>query len=134
MAYNDLFRLSSHTVISDDLGQVLMLKANYGSFSWGLPGGSLDPQETVHEALIRECKEELGCDVEVQYLSGVYFHKAYNSQAFIFRCRLAPSSAIRLSSEHTEYSYMQVNDMPDVQQKRIRDCLDYDGVTLSAKF
>ncbi len=40
MAFNDTFRLSSHAVITNPDGHVLLLKANYGSFSWGLPGGA----------------------------------------------------------------------------------------------
>ena len=134
MAYDDLFRLSSHAVISDNQGRVLMLKASYGSLAWGLPGGALDPEETIHQALIRECREELACDIKVQYLSGVYYHKAYNSQAFIFRCQLEPSASIRLSDEHSEFSYMPLSEMSTVQKKRVIDCLNYKGVTLSEKF
>ena len=134
MAYDDLFRLSSHAVISDSAGRILMLKANYGDRVWGLPGGALDPGETIHEALIRECKEELGCRVNVMYLSGVYYHAAYNSQAFIFRCELTPSAAIRLSSEHSEYVYQCVDDMSEVQQQRVGDCLAYNGAVVSARF
>lgn len=73
MAFNDTFRLNDHAVITNPDGHVLLLKANYGSFSWGLPGGALEPGETIHDALIRECAEELNCDVVIDYLSGVYF-------------------------------------------------------------
>ena len=84
MAFNDTFRLSSHAVITNPDGHILLLKANYGSFSWGLPGGALEPGETIHEALIRECTEELNCDVVIDYLSGVYFHSAYNFKPLSF--------------------------------------------------
>jgi 8-oxo-dGTP diphosphatase len=30
---------------------------------WDLPGGHVEPTETHHEALVRECREELGVDV-----------------------------------------------------------------------
>lgn len=42
MAFDDTFRLSSHAVILNENNEVLLLKANYGSFSWGLPGGALE--------------------------------------------------------------------------------------------
>jgi 8-oxo-dGTP diphosphatase len=76
MAFDDRFRLCSHTVITNDSGQVLPLKAGYDSLSgtgssWGLPGGALEPGETIHQALVRECREELGLDIAVKYLSGV---------------------------------------------------------------
>jgi len=134
LAFDDKFRLSSHAVITDPENRVLLLKASYGDFNWGLPGGALDCGETIHEALARECKEELGCDVEVKYLSGVYYHSAYNSQAFIFRCCLETSFEIKLSQEHTDFKYYTIDKMSKVQRQRVEDCLNYSGVTVSARF
>ena len=65
MAFNDTFRISSHGVVFNALGQVLLLKATYGNCAWGLPGGALEPGETIHQALLRECYEELGVNVEI---------------------------------------------------------------------
>ena len=134
MAFNDLFRLSSHAVITNDDDQVLLLKANYGDKHWGLPGGGLDPNETIHQALLRECQEELGCEVTINYLSGVYFHSAYQSQAFIFRCELPESVQIMLSDEHSDYAFFAVADLSLVQQQRINDCLAFNGQVFSAAF
>ncbi|MCS6206674.1 NUDIX hydrolase [Shewanella baltica] len=151
MAFNDTFRLSSHAVITNAQGQVLLLKANYGNFAWGLPGGALEPGETIHEALVRECQEELGLSVRVNYLSGVYYHSAYQSQAFIFRCELVLSELpdgpevakdgaenkplpIHLSHEHSEFAFLDIDTLSAVQQQRIKDCLNFNGVVMSAKF
>lgn len=137
MAFNDTFRLSSHAVIINNQGQVLLLKANYGNLAWGLPGGALEPGETIHEALLRECKEELGLEVNIHYLSGVYYHSAYQSQAFIFRCELvqsSPDTAICLSHEHSEFAFHDIGTLSAVQQQRIKDCLNFNGVVMSAKF
>jgi 8-oxo-dGTP diphosphatase len=134
MAFDDKFRLSSHAVIFDSENRVLLLKATYGDKHWGLPGGALDAGETIHEALIRECCEELGCDVDISYLSGVYYHKAYDSQAFIFRCELADGSLITLSDEHCEYQYEAIENLSVVQQQRVRQCLEFDGQVVSDKF
>ncbi len=67
-------------------------KANYADQAWGLPGGALDMGETIHQALLLSAKEELGCQVRIDYLSGVYFHSAVTSHTFIFRCHLAVSA------------------------------------------
>ncbi|WP_418358735.1 MULTISPECIES: NUDIX hydrolase [Shewanella] len=134
MAFNDLFRLSAHAVITNEQGHVLLLKATYADKHWGLPGGGFDPGETIHQALKRECLEELGCDVNIHYLSGVYFHRAFQSQAFIFRCELPQGVAIRLSDEHSEYAYFAVTELSDVQQQRVNQCLAFNGVVCSAAF
>ena len=45
MAFQDFYRLSSHAVLTNDAGQVLLLKANYADQAWGLPGGALDMEK-----------------------------------------------------------------------------------------
>lgn len=134
MAFEDRFRLSSHAVITNEKLEVLLLRANYGDYNWGLPGGALEPGETIHDALMRECKEELGCDVVAKYLSGVYYHKAFNSQAFIFRCELESGSEIQLSDEHSECKYENIESMSAVQQRRVEECVAFSGYVNSAKF
>lgn len=134
MAYNDLFRLSAHAVMTDQEGRVLQLKAAYGEKNWGLPGGSLEPTETIHEALIRECREELGVDIQILYMSGMYFHKIYHSHACIFRCEILKNNKIKLSDEHCEYRYFYLDELTDVQRKRVQDCLQFNGQVKSAKF
>jgi 8-oxo-dGTP diphosphatase len=134
MGFDDWFRLSVHGVITDPEGRVLLLKATYAEESWGLPGGALDPGETIDEGLLRECAEELNCDVEIQYLSGVYSHCAVRSHAFIFRCDLPKGVEIRLSSEHSEYRYFHPDELPPVQRRRVSECLAFDGRVRSARF
>ena len=134
MGFDDTYRMSAHAVIVDDEGRVLMLKATYGNFSWGFPGGALDPGETVHEALRRECMEELGCSVNILYLSGIYHHPRVNSHALIFRCTLAENAQIILSEEHSEWQYMAVEEMSESQKKRVEDCLSFSGEVASRTF
>lgn len=39
---------------------------------WSLPGGAVEVGETMHEAVVREVREEVGLDVEPMELVGVY--------------------------------------------------------------
>lgn len=134
MGFHDFYRMSSHAVICNTSGQVLLLKAAYAEHAWGLPGGGLDMGETIHEALLRECYEELGCNIELDYLSGVYFHSAVTSHAFIFKCSLAENSQIQLSTEHSEYRWFNVDELSEVQRIRIEDCLNFQGQVVSRAF
>lgn len=138
LGFHDLYRMSSHAVICNEKGQILQLKANYADCAWGLPGGGLDVGETIHQALIRECREEIGCDIEIQYLSGVYYHSTVNSHAFIFRCKLIELNGvvplIQLSDEHTQYKWCEMNELSDVQQIRVKDCIGFNGTVISRVF
>jgi ADP-ribose pyrophosphatase YjhB (NUDIX family) len=49
---------------------LLMQRADNGH--WGLPGGHVEPGESVMDAAVREVMEETGCRVEVKRLIGVY--------------------------------------------------------------
>ena len=134
MGFHDFYRLSSHAVIFNANNQVLLLKATYADCAWGLPGGGLDQGETIHQALIRECSEELGCDIAIEYLSGVYFHSAVNSHAFIFRCALPENAQIQLSEEHSAYRWFALEELSAVQRIRVDDCLQFDGMVRSRSF
>ncbi len=134
MSFGDTYRLSVHAVINNDAQQELQVRATYDGEQWGLPGGSLEPGETVHQALARECREELGCAVAVRYMSGMYYHREYNSHVCIFRCDLPAGAQVRLSQEHSECRYFSLDQLSAVQRRRVMDCLGFDGQVRSAAF
>lgn len=133
MSYEDTYRLSSHAVITNADGEVLLLYANYNNGFWGLPGGAVDPGETVVQTLRRECLEELGCDINIKYLSGAYYHKKHNSHVFVFRVELDVSN-IKLSDEHSEFKFFDLKDMSATQRRRVEDCLNFNGEVQTAAF
>ncbi len=58
-------------IIIDDERKIL-LERRSDNCMWGLPGGGIDPEESVLETALREVKEETGLDVRVTGLMGVY--------------------------------------------------------------
>jgi 8-oxo-dGTP diphosphatase len=134
MGIDDRYRLSAHAVITDEAGRVLLLQATYGDRRWGLPGGAVDPGEALHETIVRECKEELSCEVQVKYLSGIYYHSHVEAHVAIYRCSLPIGAEIRLSSEHSQFRYAAMSELADVQRKRVEDCLNFSGVVITHRF
>jgi ADP-ribose pyrophosphatase YjhB (NUDIX family) len=53
-------------------GERVLLQRRDDNGRWGLPGGGVDPGESVRTAIVREVREETGLDVEPLRLIGVY--------------------------------------------------------------
>jgi ADP-ribose pyrophosphatase YjhB (NUDIX family) len=52
-------------------GEILLIQ-RADNAHWGLPGGHVEPGESVAQAAAREVLEETGCEIEVGRLIGVY--------------------------------------------------------------
>ncbi|MGZ9584466.1 NUDIX domain-containing protein [Paenibacillus marinisediminis] len=58
-------------IIRDRRGRVLLQKrSDYGN--WGLPGGGMEPGETIEETMLREVYEETGLNVSQYHLYSIY--------------------------------------------------------------
>lgn len=62
--------------------KILLIKRNTVPFKgyWRLPGGRLDPGETVEQTVVRECKEETGLDVVIIRKIGEYIEKGIKDE------------------------------------------------------
>jgi len=58
-------------IIRDGVGRILLQQRSDNGW-WGLPGGSVEINESVQDAIVREVREETGLAVEVVRLVGVY--------------------------------------------------------------
>ena len=66
-------RLGCTAAIFDTQGRILLTKRSDNG-QWCLPGGAMDPGETVAETCEREVLEEAGLRVRVKRLVGIYSH------------------------------------------------------------
>jgi 8-oxo-dGTP pyrophosphatase MutT (NUDIX family) len=64
-------RPSVSAVILDPRGRLLLQQRSDGG-QWGLPGGSVEIGESVHDAVVREVFEETGLHIVPGRLVGVY--------------------------------------------------------------
>jgi ADP-ribose pyrophosphatase YjhB (NUDIX family) len=54
-------------------GQLLLVRraSRHGRGNWQLPGGFIEPDETIEQAVIREVQEETGVNAEVEAVLGL---------------------------------------------------------------
>jgi ADP-ribose pyrophosphatase YjhB (NUDIX family) len=65
-------RLGCSAVLLDKEHQTVLLTRRSDNGHWCLPGGMIDPGESVAEGCVREVFEETGLQVRVLRLTGVY--------------------------------------------------------------
>ena len=65
---------TSTAIIPFPPDQILLVKRDTVPFKdyWALPGGRMDPEETIEQTVMREVKEETGLDVTVVRKVGEY--------------------------------------------------------------
>ena len=64
--------ISTSAVIFDHAQQKILLTRRSDNGRWCLPGGHMEPGESISEACIREVEEETGLHVHLTRLIGIY--------------------------------------------------------------
>jgi 8-oxo-dGTP diphosphatase len=115
--------------------RVLLVKHNYGRHNWEIPGGLSEAGESAEETAIREVREELGVEVVVEKLTGVYWEPGWRGiggHHFVFRCRLRDGAVPRAAdpNEIADVMWCSIEDLPrpisDFTIERIKDALSGD--------
>ena len=58
------WRISSYTIV-EHKGKILVLKPQYDTSKWILPGGGIETNESIAQGIERECYEETGYKIKV---------------------------------------------------------------------
>ena len=82
---------------------------------WTMPGGHAEKGEDPYEAMIREYKEETGCDVEDIKLVGSHWDKERNLLLYLFKVVPDPKQMLDASKdpdkEVDSWHYMNPNEI-----------------------
>jgi len=86
---------------------------------WQLPGGGLEPGETIYQCLHRELKEETGVDIKNEYLIPKVFEVIrcdWHGIFFAFVCRLKNDQAkIVLDAEASDYGWFTLDEAKNLK-------------------
>ena len=109
-------------IVKDDKALVLKEVGRFSGFD--LPGGKIDENESIEEALKRELDEELGLkEFTVGSLLYVYERQDYKKEninlMLVFYQVFAGDFKITLSEEHTQYEWISIQDVLEMAEKKM---------------
>ena len=98
--YND--RLTGKAIILKDENRIALVGNKQNDFLQ-LPGGGIDEGEDIKEGIIRECLEEVGCDVTLKQEVGcIDDFRPRDKKHCINYCYIAKFSGMRNETKHTK--------------------------------
>lgn len=82
-------------------------------FQWEFVGGKVEPGESLQQALIRECREELDITIKVQHILTQVIHEYpdISIRLTLLQCTL-PEGEPKLL-EHTDMAWITADQIPD---------------------
>jgi 8-oxo-dGTP pyrophosphatase MutT (NUDIX family) len=118
---------SALACIRDEHGRLLLLQRTDGEDLWGFPGGAMEPGERAADAVKREVREEIGLEIEVLRLIGVYSSPDYafaypngdwvQPVGILFECRVVGGALEADQDEVLTAGYFGAEELP-----RMRAC------------
>jgi 8-oxo-dGTP diphosphatase len=100
--------------------KILLIKRNTVPFIgyWALPGGRIDPGETIEQTIIREVKEETGLEITIVFKVGEYIEKGvkddveYEYYPTCFLVKPVGGEIKKQESEIQEIKFFNLNQLP----------------------
>ena len=124
---------TSTAIIPYPDNKILLIKRNTVPFIgyWALPGGRMDPGETVEQTIIREVKEETGLEITIVCKVGEYVERGvkddveYEYYPTCFLVKPVGGEIKKQESEIQEIKFFNLNQLPTPlafeHEKMIRD-------------
>lgn len=126
VGHEPLIGLGATTLVFNEKNE-LLLNLRSDTNTWGIPGGSMELEETIEETAIRELKEEAGITADklelVTVLSGKEYYFEYPngdkmSTVIVLFKVLNYSGEIKVSdNESKKLKFFSLNDLPDMESR-----------------
>lgn len=123
---------AASAIVTDRDGRILLHRRS-DSQLWSIPGGAMEPGESIAQTIVREVEEETGLQVEPERLVGIYSNPNHvveygNGEvrqqfSVCFACRPIGGQLATTTDESLEVGFFtprQIEDMPMHPSIRLR--------------
>jgi 8-oxo-dGTP pyrophosphatase MutT (NUDIX family) len=122
VGHRPIVMVGAGVLVVDAQGRLLMGKRT-DNHAWGIPGGSLEPGETLEDTARRETCEETGLEIGAMDLFGVFSgpqlyyvypngDEVYNVSA-VFETRDFQGELCVQEEEHTSFIFFAADELPE---------------------
>jgi 8-oxo-dGTP diphosphatase len=98
--------------VFDKNSKILCVKINYGSGNWTLPGGHLENNESLYDAVKREVLEKTGYIVDIENLISVYSAPKKDDIVFLFKANIKGQIELKPNDEIQQIDFFERNALP----------------------
>jgi 8-oxo-dGTP pyrophosphatase MutT (NUDIX family) len=104
---------SAAVLIEDQLGRLLLLKqaAPEKEYKWGPPAGKSKPGEHPIATATREAKEEIGVDVKLVNVVGIFESEETSGIAIVFRAKIVSGTITPQTGEILEARFFSIGEI-----------------------
>ncbi len=110
-------------------GQVVLIKRKNPPHGWALPGGFVDYGESVEDAAVREAREEVGIEVELEALLGVYSSPdrdpRHHTLSVVFMAPLGDPSRMRAGDDASQTCLFPLDSLPPMAFDHAKILMDF---------
>jgi len=105
--------IAAVAVILDGRGNVLLVRTNYGTCAFQLPGGLVEPGERPAEAAVRETREETGLLVRIAAYIGRYeFGSPLRLVGYAYLCEIEAGTPFAAAHEIADVRWHPTRALP----------------------
>jgi mutator protein MutT len=117
-----LIMVGAGIIILDEQDRILLTQ-RADNHAWSIPGGSLEPGETLEQAARRETEEEVGLQIGEMEFAGVYsgpeLYYQYPNGDQVYNVTVVyesrdVSGSLRIDAESVQVRYFPLNDLPEI--------------------
>ena len=124
-------------IIENDKGKILLVRSPKWSNKWTMPGGHIEPGETIIGAIEREAEEETGLKLKPvkivafgELIGSKDFHRPAHFIYFDLLCKVENDIVTLDNDELTDYMWVKPEDalkmdLAESYDQTIKDYLEY---------